>query len=289
MSKIAIVVPTIRPDKMLEFIEAWEGLFRKHSVVLVTIFDGDNPVVQHEGQDYTPKDILGKYKDVFFNHTSACKNLGLAYVARFLPEVETIVVLDDDVKPIGDTIQDHLNALGQRVPISWMKTASLHTRGFPYAVRSEAEVVLSHGVWEGVKDWDAPAQLVSGNPDTTFYKGPIPKSVYYPMCGMNIAFKRKLLPFMYFAPSGHRVGIDRFDDIWAGIISKRFIDKLGWAVVSGYAMVFHERASNVFKNLQKEAKGIELNEGFWQGQQNDPYFELYDKKFIRWQEFINAQ
>ena len=52
------------------------------------------------------------------------------------------------------------------------------------------------------------------------------------MSGMNIAFKRKLMPAIYQSPAGHRVGFARFDDIWGGIESKREIDKQGWAAVT---------------------------------------------------------
>lgn len=93
---------------------------------------------------------------------------------------------------------------------------------------------------------------------------------------------------MYFAPMGYKVGLDRFADIWLGIVSKRIIDENGWAVVTGYARVRHERASNVFKNLQKEALGIELNEGFWKNEEKDPYFKMYKEKRERWADFING-
>jgi reversibly glycosylated polypeptide/UDP-arabinopyranose mutase len=116
--------------------------------------------------------------------------------------------------------------------------------------------------------------------------GPIPKGVFYPMCGMNIAFKRKMLPYMYFAPMGHRVGMDRFGDIWCGIESKKVIDKKGWAVITGLASVKHKRASNVFTNLVKEAKGLGLNETYWKGDKTDPYFKLYADCRKRWKTMI---
>jgi reversibly glycosylated polypeptide/UDP-arabinopyranose mutase len=281
MERIAAVIPTIRPNRIKEFKEAWGPLFEKHDVFVILVRDGDDLRVR-------AKPVMGKYTDLIYNLSDCCRNLGFAYVAKYLPEIETIITLDDDTKPIGDPIQDHLDTLERRVPVSWMYIASQFTRGFPYEVRHEAEVVLSHGVWEGIKDYDAPTQLVKGNMDCDFYQGPIYKGVYYPMCGMNLAFKRKLLPYMYFAPMGPKAGLDRFADIWCGIESKKVIDQKGWAVVTGYAKVQHERASNVYKNLQKEALGIELNEGFWKGIEDHPYFKLYAEKRRRWEEFINA-
>jgi len=247
--------------------------------------DGDTPLLQVDGETESicVETVMGDKYRLLYNHNDGVRNAGFYYVARALPQIEVIITLDDDVAPIGDTIQDHLDALDMYVPVSWMSTASEFMRGFPYGVRDEAEVVLSHGVWNGVRDWDAPTQLVRGNREVNFYRGPIPKGVFYPMCGMNLAFKRKLLPWMYFAPMGPRVGMDRFADIWCGIESKRVIDDKGWAVVSGYATVLHERASNVWSNLQKEARGLELNERFWQGDVEDPYFDEYRERREQWQ------
>lgn len=298
MKKIAVVVPTIRPDSYKTFLKAWEEQFKTHNITLITVHDGENPTVgvceDQEPIEFAENDsvktIMGEYSDLIYNLNDGVRNLGFAWVAKYMPEIEVIITLDDDVKPYGDTIQDHLDALDTKVPVSWMATTRWeYTRGFPYGVREEAEVVLSHGVWEGVKDWDAPTQLVKGNPDVIFYRGTIPKGVFYPMCIMNVAFKRKMLPYMYQAPMGPEVGLDRFADIWCGIESKKIIDSKGWAVVTGYSTVLHERASNVFKNLQKEAKGLELNESFWKDEATDPYFKLYEQNRKRWEDFINEK
>lgn len=251
---------------------------------MVVVEDGKTP----RADGITAREIMGKYQDLIYNFNDGVRNLGFAYVAKYLPKVEVIITLDDDVLPLGNTIGTHLAVLRSHVPTSWMLTGTRYTRGFPYSIRTESEVVLSHGVWEGVKDYDAPSSLVIGNPDMEFYKGAIPKGIYYPMCGMNLAFKRKLLPYMYFAPMGPKVGVDRFADIWAGIHSKEVIDHNNWAVVTGYAKVIHEKASDVFKNLQKEAKGIELNEHHWYGfKKEPPYFKVYNRQRTRWEKFIN--
>jgi len=281
---IAVVIPTIREDCLLKFKDAWWGLLMRHDVEFVVVHDGDKPVLEHAGDLYTVKDVMGKSSDLIYNKNDGVRNLGFAFVARYLPEVEYIITLDDDVKPIGDPIQDHIDALNMRVSTKWMSTIlDEYPRGFPYGVRDKSEVVLSHGVWEGVKDWDAPTQLVRGNPDARFYKGVIPRGVMYPMCGMNIAFKRKMLPHMYYAPMGYRVDLDRFADIWLGIESKKIIDTNNLAVVSGYSKVLHEKASDVWKNLQKEARGLYLNENYG----DDEYFILYEKERKRWYNLIS--
>ena len=278
---ITCVVPTIRPESMARFEEAWKPLFEKHGVRLITVWDGEHPKVEDESVE----SVMGEYADCIVNFNGGVRNLGFAYVAKYLHDADVILTLDDDVTPIGDPIQDHLDALNRRVPISWMSTASEFMRGFPYKVREEAEVVLSHGVWEGVADWDAPTQLVKGpKRPVEFPKATIPKGIYFPMCIMNVAFKRKMLPYMYQAPPA--LGVGRADDIFCGILAKQEIDKHEWAAVTGYARVHHERESDVYKNLQAEAKTIALMETFWRGDVTDPYFRIYLHKLERWEEFI---
>lgn len=287
--KIAVVVPTIRPESMKRFKETWQPLFDKHQAELVTVWDGESPTVEPSnpgGMTLGVKDIMGKHAASIVNFNGGIRNLGFAYVAKYMPEVEVILTLDDDTTPIGDPIQDHLDILAKRVPVSWFSTASEYMRGFPYIVRNEAEVVLSHGVWENVADWDAPTQLVmGGHREVSFPRSPIPKGTYFPMCIMNVAFKRKMLPYMYQAPPVPEMQIGRTDDIFCGVLAKREIDERGWAAVTGYARVWHERESNVYKNLQAEAKEIELMETFWQGDESDPYFKVYRDKLDLWQQY----
>ena len=45
---------------------------------------------------------------------------------------------------------------------------------------------------------------------------------------------------------------------------KKICDHLGLDVSIGKPTVFHQRASDPFVNLVKEAPGIALNESFWQ-------------------------
>lgn len=286
MSKIAAVVPTVkgREETYDAFVEAWRPLFALHEVEFITVYDGEKPTVM----DKDWNDVMGEYVSCLSNFNGGIRNLGFAYIAKYRPDIETVITLDDDTRPVGDTIQDHLDILNKKVPVSWVSTASEYMRGFPYGLREEAEVVLSHGVWDNVADWDAPTQLVLGaHREVTFPKMPIPKGIYYPMCGMNIAFKRKMLPHMYQAPFWLEHGYGRLDDILCGIYSKKFIDEQGWAAVTGYARVFHERASNVYKNLKLEAASIELFEQVSQGDESQEYMqEVYFPKLKIWQDFL---
>jgi len=80
---------------------------------------------------------------------------------------------------------------------------------------------------------------------------------------MNLAFRREILPLMFFPLMGLNQPYDRFDDIWAGILSKKVMDHLNYRVWSGEPYVDHTRASNKFNNLVKEATGIKENEVLW--------------------------
>lgn len=285
MTKIAIIVPTIRPESYKRFLDAWTSLFKKHDAQLFTVWDGKDPVVEYKEKKYTIPEVMGIYKDTIYNFNSGVRNAGFALAYKLL-KPDMYLTLDDDEIPDGDTIQDHLDILAKRVPVSWISTASEYMRGFPYGVRDEAEVVLSHGIWQGFADWDAPTQLVLGNRPVTFYKGPIPKGIYFPMCIMNLAFKPQVLPWIFQPPQGEVPKIWRFDDMWSGIITKRAIDEHGWAAVSGYSSVIHQRESNVWTNLKHEGTGLQLHETFWKGDEKDPFFKLYREKLARWQEFL---
>jgi hypothetical protein len=290
---IACVVPTIRPAQHAAFVEAWAPLFQRHNVELITVWDGDVPAIRIEGAEITAEHILGPDADLIYHRSDVCRNLGFAYIAAadHLRDVEYILTLDDDCFPHGDTIGDHLAALGRRYPISWMSSSpDAYTRGFPYGVRDESEAMVSHGVWYGNADWDAQTQLANGNaPLSTFYRGPVPKGVLFPFCGMNVMIRRKVLRYFYFAPMGPRASLDgkvwdRFGDIWLGVVLKRQMDRYGWAMVSGYAAVEHTRGSNVQVNLRKEATGREWNERFWREGDTmlHPYFAMYLKQRYRY-------
>jgi len=319
--RIAVVVPTIRDECWEEFLNAWSPIFRKHEVYLLKVRDGDQQhlqVLDHSESDCHPLDgqrisapgVLDHNAHFIHRYTPACRNLGFAAVAAYFEDVSVIVTLDDDCLPVSyaddgdlllgiqekgeDTIEQHLTALDQSVPISWVNTmeAPAYPRGFPYGIRQEAPVMLSHGVWHNVPDWDAPTQLVKGDDAEYaggFFRGVIPRGTYFPMCGMNVAFRRELLPYVYYAPVSSTPGCERFDDIWAGIHIKEACDRLDYGVVSGYAVAEHVRASNVFSSLRQEAVGLQVNETYWQnhGKAMLPAFaETYAEKRQRWESQI---
>lgn len=266
--KIVAVVPTIRPESMRQFRTAWSHLFEKHGVTLVTVWDGEEPEIEHgdhlkyKAFEKNPWSIDPSHRDLFCRRTDAIRNVG--FVAAAALGADFVLTLDDDCQPVPrdftypggpvagiplswyDPIQTHLDALSLRVPLSWMNTAHCgaeYLRGVPYGVRDEAPVMLSHGVWVGVPDFDGETQLRLGRCPTClglgradsdnewnlrlscnrcnatgknpcgvprtlpYYVGPIPRGINAAICGMNVMVRKEALPYLYFAPMGPDSGV----------------------------------------------------------------------------------
>lgn len=274
MCNIAVVVPSHKQELTDLFLSTWQPLFDKHTVDFILVNDaGKVPHIEFQGK------VIKLSSKLVANKCAGVRQLGFLYIAQNLPEVEYVLTFDTDTVPIGDPIKDHIDQLKRKVPISWLSTGiDDYFRGFPYGVREEAQVAMSHGVWEGVYDWDAPSQLHKKGVKVDFYKGVIPKGIFFPMCGMNLAFRREALPYVFFAPVGQYKGAERFDDIWGGLEVVKDFAKNNFGIVSGYAKVQHDRASNVFKSLEHEAVGIRKNEEYWKGEYDEWYKDFMKKR-----------
>jgi len=268
---IAVVVPTIREECITRWAEEWATQFLANSQVRVIVVE-DNPHRTFGLEDdhiyhFTWHNIERDFRDdnwIIPRRTDCVRSYG--YWKAWEMGAEVIVTMDDDCYPNSPGYLDaHMRALEQTVEEeAWVSTIDgLKPRGFPYlSWKRVREVVLNHGLWSGVPDLDAVTQLASQGKWTP-RKQVIPHGMYFPMCGMNIAFKREVVPAMYFLLMGQGYEYDRFGDIWCGIIVKRIADHLGKAIMSGDPSVHHERASNVWANLRKEAAALERNEVFW--------------------------
>jgi len=161
----------------------------------------------------------------------------------------------------------------------WFNTLNnVKPRGIPfYELGKRTDVIVNHGLWTNVLDYDAPTQLVNPIEEKFSYDNRlVPRGSYFPFCGMNVMWKAKYTVLMYHLLMGQEVNtipsdpadisklpFDRFGDIWCGILMKRCADILGHSVATGMPYIRHERASNPFTNLKKEANGLEVNEVFW--------------------------
>ena len=80
---------------------------------------------------------------------------------------------------------------------------------------------------------------------------------YFPLCGMNLAFKSQEWPWCQF------VNVPRFDDIWQGFLWQKKAYAAGQCFNLNGPMVRHSRQSNVWANLKEECLNLEKNETIW--------------------------
>ena len=197
---------------------------------------------------------------------SGCCRSRLVLEAWKRPDVEWLVHLDDDVIPHHGSWRTEIRA--RSAPESrWFRPIGWPTRGLPYGIRSvDVTPKIVHGVWSGVPDFDAMTQL-SASPMFPMQfmndRKQVPYGLYFPMSSMAVAIHRDLFPASYFLWMGKDLPLNKFGDIWCGVILKRICDHFGWLVTSGAPVVYHERASNVWENLRQECKCIEENEQWW--------------------------
>ena len=131
-------------------------------------------------------------------------------------------------------------------------------------------VAASMGFWSEIGDYDACGQLVHGATYPMKFRKETIHGRYFPLCGMNLAFRAGEWPWCRF------LDVDRFDDIWQGWIWQRRAYADGKCFNLGGPMVRHSRQSNVWENLRAEAVNLEENETAWQRAAVEPLGEYKD-------------
>lgn len=273
-----LVVPTNRPDQMVDFARRWEG----HGFdMLLIVYDGpEAPQTLLDLAD-DPKIAVTDWAgargvscpEVFSRGDSAVRGLGI-YKA-WQAGAKLICTLDDDCAPAqtgfgpGYLLGVHRRNLCGGVE-QWVSTVpGLRVRGLPYHNQGMIDPAFSVGLWSGCPDVDAPVSLVRGHvplPPAEVEKlgtRVMPSAQYFPFSGMNFAFTREMTPLVYFPPMGQGSLYRRFDDIWAGLVIQRICRQLNRAITVGGPVVVHGRLSNPFANLTAEAPGIAANEQVW--------------------------
>lgn len=292
MKDTVLVVPSIRRDSFGRFIEEWlpTGLFDRVDLILME----DNPDYTFDIADFRNlsenpssgtithlcwKDIDQKpWSWIIPRRSDTVRSF--AYWYAYNKGYEYMMTLDDDCYPAKGYEQLDLLHKQMMTRTRWYNTLNdVRPRGVPYFNLGERKVHVNHGLWQGVLDYDAPQQLVAPIVENHSHDNRIiPHGAYAPFCGMNVMWRREAIPLSYHLLMGQRVveveldsnnkleklPFDRFGDIWCGIIQKKICDHLGWVVSTGTPYIHHDRASNPFTNLRKEANGIEVNEWFWQ-------------------------
>lgn len=298
MSKIALVIPTIREDCFRDLVARWGpmGLFDICDLILmednpVKTFDLDkilpNNFHRHLCWEDIKKDLGGKEK-IIPRRSDTVRSYAYYYAWKD-GSYDYVLTLDDDCYPptmandgyeykdAKQFVDAHINAMTGKT--KWFNTLnSVKPRGIPFYERGQrTDIIVNHGLWTNVIDYDAPTQLVDPKPEEfSFDNQLVPYGSFFPLCGMNVMWKVEYTVLMYHLLMGQEVGdviadvhlvqplpFDRFGDIWCGILMKKCADILGKSVTTGTPYIRHERASNPFTNLKKEAPGLEVNEKFW--------------------------
>lgn len=283
--KIGLVVPTIREECILRFLKEWKKEFdaRQDLVIFVVednptkTFKIDDPKVVHLSWEDIDAD-LGEKSWIIPRRTDCVRSYG--YYKAYQDGVDILITMDDDCYPGQETpylIQSFIDNLNSPVAVGWFNTLSgriknykdvLYPRGVPYKDTRDCQPVLCHGLWEYIPDFDGKTQLKMPDFRIQLYDAgaaPVPRGIFFPMCGMNVAVRREAIPAFYFLlmgqdKNGAAWGMHRFGDIWCGIFIKKIIDHLGVAAISGQPVIHHDRASNAEKNFQLESYGMEINE-----------------------------
>ncbi len=272
--KTYLVVPTVRN---LSFLDSWGNEFSDCHLIIVEDHPRKEIKIPHQKflsiHHFCWEDIdgdLGKDAWIISRRNAGIRCYG--FLKAYQLGAEVIITLDDDCYPAGkDFVRKHQENLSLKSPEGWFTSYPhsefYYTRGFPYKIRNKYPVVLSHGLWNGAIDLDAQTEARIGRVDIKPLNYPLrfflPKDYFFPMCSMNLAFRREITPLMYFPLMGKNWSYDRFDDIWAGIFVKKILDHLNLSVVSGRPFINHQKASKINANLESEKKGIKDNEWFW--------------------------
>jgi hypothetical protein len=238
-AEVAVVLPTCR---------GWSVPDQSIPVDWIIVHDRQRWKVKEN--EHNVRHIVSPDRTLYGEKTSAIRQAGLdaAYDAGNL----YVLTLDDDCVVPYDWAESHVKALRGRVPVCWNTVPGQVIRG--RTLDHDLPVGISHGLWSGVLDYPAWWQ-VANNPglveieDRGWERIPFP----FPMCGMNVGFRREVLPAVYFQ---HQ--FLRHDDIFAGFVAQRILELHGYGFVNGGAVVQHRRASNAEVNWKKEKPGDEI-------------------------------
>jgi hypothetical protein len=277
-----LVVPTNRAERFLAFLAAWRPWPWDRLLVIedapeislripATAPDG-RPFERDRVEVYSWREIDGSLPQpwIISRQDSAIRSYG--FWRAWAMGATHIFSLDDDCFPVPEDhfVRTHLRNLHE-TPTWQSSVPGLRVRGLPYRnMGTLGNVYLSMGLWAGQPDVDAVNALVHG-PLTTapgferqVSSRVMPGAQYFPMCGMNLAFRREIACLMYFPPMGRDSAYSRFDDIWGGLVLQRVCRHLRYAIVCGRPLVEHRQGSDPFVNLVKEAPGIQVNEHLWE-------------------------
>src|SRR5258708_5119097 len=257
--KIAVVVTSHLEDYFHKFIDVWSNELLKENAVVYLNEDHSTkefklPKTKIQIHHYSYKDHvkeLGKNAWIISHKTSSGKSFG--FLKAYQEDADIIISLDHDCYPDQKGgLRKHINALEQKVTLGWVPSVNVPTRGYPYRIRNQSRVVLNHGVWSNIPDFDGPQMLQFPDvrfPPITHDSTIIPYKNYFPLCGMNFAFTRDITVLNYFLLMGPDWPFDRFDDIWPGIFINQIADHFHVALKAGAPSIRHEKGTEDRKSV----------------------------------------
>lgn len=250
MAAVKIVVPWHNHDQKQKFLDAW-GITQ-------------------------PQSYLQLQQDKDKSGCALTKNRGIEKAIS--SSAEYIIILDDDCYPtiqvptLATLISDHISELNKTHSIELFDVVTAPaSRGTPYHHRSiEMRVEASMGFWTHVGDYDAIGQLTHGATHPMEFDRSPRFGKYFPLCGMNLAFRASSWPWCQF------IDVPRFDDIWQGFLwQRKAYDDHKCFSLNG-PTIKHSRQSNVWQNLRDEAVNMERNETLWRDIATAPAGYNYD-------------
>jgi len=281
--KVAVIIPSMRGPMCLEnFLE-----IAPDNVDFIVINQEKMDKKYEKTIEFTDKEAFAK--SWIFNRVTK-RNFGFLYAYK--QNYDVLITLDDDCFPTSKTFfEEHLNRLNSlgsdyfstlsafdNVP---EKVKEYGARGYPTDGK-KYPIVINQGLWIG--DLDLPATTIDNilnskdgkisPPLSTESKVVndfvIPKDQLATFCGMNVSFRKEVLPALswtYQEPDGD--GVARYDDIWAGLIVKIILDKLEKRMSAGFPVIRHTKGKrNVGKDIEYEVKGDPINSYLWKNLPN---------------------
>jgi hypothetical protein len=165
----------------------------------------------------------------------------------------------DEAPSLPELVRLHRASLEPQDAPLFEVVTSPPSRGTPYSkLTMRMPVAASMGFWTHVGDYCAPRQLVYGATHPMAFRRVIVSGRYFPLCGMNLAFRpREWEPWYRF------IDVPRFDDIWMGWLWQREAYRRGACFNLAGPLVRHARQSDPWRNLAVESRHLARNETLW--------------------------
>ena len=233
------------------------------------------------------KRMLGPLDVGFPKRNGASRDFGFYVAWRNSDPGEIVVALDDDCEVYDEGFYDQVHQVlssdarpvvtcdGRHLNILDLYNGTpdgLFPRGFPYSARAHyggvqvktsgsRDVSFCLGLWRGVFDVNAIDKICGPE-----YRHPsaslslpsviVERDKLVSVCSMNMQFRRELIPAAYQFPMHVEVMpgwvVDRYGDIWGGLVLKTLMDLKGDAMAVGEPMINHLRAGEYTRNIWQE-------------------------------------